>query len=93
MTTTSSHPSETIPIARWAHRLRERGLASLALTLLEAGEPWWEVGGLAFAGGRFLLTPWVSDDTLRALGALLEDRSQREALARALQQHTGASSP
>ncbi len=85
MTMTSSHPSETTPIARWARWLRERGLASLALTLLEAGEPWWEVGALAFAGGRFLLTPWISDDTLRALEALLEDRSQREAFVRALQ--------
>ncbi len=92
MTTPSSPSPETTRFARWARRLRERGLAPLALTLLEAGEPWWVVGGVAFAGGRFLLSPWVSEESLQALNTLLEDPAQREALARALQQQTGASS-
>ncbi len=68
----------------WARRLQQRGWAHAAAIALEALEPVAPLGAALFAGGGFMLSPWVPAEKIEALSALLADPTQRQRLVEAL---------
>ena len=81
----------TLILRRWATTLRRYGLAGGADAFLDALAPLRPVGAALFAGGGFLLSPWLSQSTLQAMQALLGDDDARRAFLEALHSSGAAS--
>ena len=80
-------------LVRWAVRLRARGWAASVAAFLEAAAPLQPLAEAMFVGGRFLLSPWASDEALQALEGLMTDPEQRALFLQALHPPSGEAAP
>jgi len=54
---------------------------------IEGFAPILDLGGIAFAGARFLFSPWLEEETLETVEMVLSDAKVRDSFLSSLRQH------
>ncbi len=81
----------TLILQRWATALRQYGLAGGVDAFLMALAPLRPLSAALFAGGGFLLSPWLSQHALQAVQAILSDEEARRTFLETLHSPGAAS--